>query len=83
MYICQITKRHSEKGQKLNKLVIATRDRVYTKKVRNEETNRWEDVEIGRGWEIVREINVSAQGLEQWNSWSQEEKDLFIKQFRG
>jgi hypothetical protein len=65
--------------EKLNKIVVATRERIYTKWVRNEETNKWEEVECGRGWEIVREINASAEGVELWNSWTPEERAAFLK----
>jgi hypothetical protein len=66
-------------SEKLNKIVVATRERIYTKRVKNEETGKWEDVEIGRGWEIVREINASEEGLALWNSWSEEERAIFLE----
>jgi len=66
-------------GEKLNKIVVQTRERVYTKRVRNEETGEWEKVEIGRGWEIVREINASDEGVALWNSWTEEERAVFLK----
>lgn len=76
----------SEKGrddthgpEKLNKIVVATRERTYYKWVKNEETNKWEEVEAGHGWEIVREINASEEGLALWNSWSPEERAIFLK----
>ena len=89
MYRCQITGKNSKPGnphatpypiaaEKLNKIVVATREKVYTKKVRNEETNKWEDVEIGHGWEIVRELNVNAEGLALWNSWNEDERTAFL-----
>ena len=89
-YICTITGKVSRQGnatkdppvkaEKLNKLVVATREKVYTKKVKNEETNKWEDVEIGRGFETVKEINVSEEGLKLWDSWSDEERQMFLQQ---
>lgn len=95
MYICQVTGKYSRQGrpgpldkegyptqipgEKLNKIVVATRERIYTRRVKNEETGRWEDVEIGRGWEIVREINASDEGLALWNSWTPEERAEFVK----
>lgn len=66
-------------SEKLNKIVVETRERVYTKKVKNEETGRWEDVEIGRGWEIVREINASEEGVKLWDSWTPDERAVFLK----
>ena len=95
MYICQVTGKYSRQGkpgptdkeghvtqipgEKLNKIVIATRERIYTKWVKNEETHKYEEVEAGRGWEIVREINASDEGLALWNSWSPEERAVFVK----
>lgn len=95
MYICQVTGKFSRQGrpgpldkegyptqipgEKLNKIVVATRERVYTKWIKNEETHKYEEVEIGRGWEIVREINASDEGLALWNSWSPEERAIFLQ----
>ncbi len=75
---------HEQKGEdirgseKLNKIVVQTRERIYTKRVKNEETNKWEEVEVARGWEIVREINASEEGLALWNSWSDDERAAFV-----
>lgn len=65
--------------EKLNRIVVETRERVYTKWVKNEETNKYEEVEAGRGWEIVREINASAEGLALWESWAPEARAYFLK----
>jgi hypothetical protein len=65
--------------EKLNRIVVETRERVYTKWIKNEETNKYEEVEAGRGWEIVREINASAEGLALWESWTPEERAIFLK----
>jgi hypothetical protein len=75
---------HETKGEdvrgseKLNRIVVKTRERIYTKRVKNEETNKWEEVEVSRGWEIVREINASEEGLALWNSWSDDERAAFV-----
>lgn len=79
MFICQITGRQSDRNEKLNKLVVRTRDRVYTKKIRNEETRQLEEIEIGRGWEIVQELNTCQEGLDLWNGWTPEEREAFLK----
>jgi hypothetical protein len=65
--------------EKLNRIVVETRERLYTKWVKNEETNKYEEVEAGRGWEIVREISASAEGLALWESWTPEERTIFLK----
>lgn len=89
MFKCQVTGKYSRQGnansnppvqgEKLHKIVVATRERVYTKWVKNEETHKYEEVEIGRGWEIVREINASQEGFDLWNSWNPEERAVFLK----
>lgn len=70
-------------SEKLHRIVVETRERVYTRRVKNEETGKWEDVEIGRGWEIVREINASQEGFDLWNSWTPEERADFLKYLDG
>ena len=76
---------HETKGEdvrgseKLNRIVVATRERVYTRWVKNEETHKYEEVEAGRGWEIVREISASDEGLALWNGWSEDERAAFLK----
>jgi hypothetical protein len=80
MFYCQVTGRLSKRGEKVNKIVVATRDRIYYKKIRNEETNKWEDVEIGRGTEIVKEINASQEGLDIFDAMSPEDRALFCKE---
>jgi len=66
-------------SEKLNKIVVETRERVYTRWVKNEDTNKYEEVEAGRGWEIVREINASQEGVALWESWTPEERAAFLK----
>lgn len=67
-------------SEKLTKIVVEKRERVYTRRVRNEETGKWEDVEIGRGWEIVRELNASEEGAALWASWSDADRAAFLAQ---
>ena len=69
MYRCQITNKISKVGEPLNKIVALTRERVYTKCVRDEETNKWQEVVSGHGWEIVKELSCSREGVELWDSW--------------
>lgn len=65
--------------EKPTKLVVETRERIYTKRYFNEETREIEVVEVGRGWEIVREITVSEEGLRLWDSWTPEQRDLWAR----
>lgn len=78
MFQCQVTGRMSEHGQKCNKIVVEKRDRIYMTKVRNEETGRWEDVELGRGWEIVREISATDTGVQTWEKMDEEARKLLL-----
>lgn len=79
MYRCQITGELSKLGDKLNKIVVGTRERVYTRWVRNEETNKWEEVFVSRGWEIARELNATDEGVKLWESYTSEERVAFLK----
>jgi hypothetical protein len=65
MYRCQVTNKISKPGEKLNKIIVSTREKIYTQKI-------WEDdelveIEIGRGWEIVKEINATDEGVRVYN----------------
>lgn len=79
MFKCSITGKLSSPGDKCNKIVVAKRERVYTRFFRNEDTGKWEELEVGRGWEIVREINACDSGVELWNSWSDSDKQAFVQ----
>jgi hypothetical protein len=94
MYVCQVTGKQSKPGEGCNKVTIATRERVYTRWIRNDDKaegisrelilgesadRKWLEVFVGRGWEIVREINASQEGVQLWNSWSPEEREVFVK----
>lgn len=81
MFRCQITNRLSNVGDKCNKIVIERRPKTYTSWFRNEDTGKWEEHEVGRGWEIVREINSTDSGVALWNSWTESDKELFAKQY--
>ncbi|CAB4196719.1 hypothetical protein UFOVP1290_239 [uncultured Caudovirales phage] len=79
MYKCQVTGQFSRSGEKMNKIVVSTRSRVYKDTFRNEDTREWETVDVGYGWEIVKEITASDSGLKLWNAMSQIERDVFVK----
>ena len=76
---CAITGRTSKFGEKLNKIVVATRPKQYFKNVKNEDTDEWETVPAAVGYEIVKEIGVSKSGLEQWNAMSAEERQVLLQ----
>ena len=80
-YKCQITGKLSRVGEKLNKIVVETRPKNYTKWVRDEESRipKWTEVPCSSGFETVRELNATQFGVEQWESWDAEERAMFLK----
>lgn len=66
MFYCQVTNRLSKPGEKCRKIVTEKRERVYSKRVRDMETGKLNTIEIGRGWEIVTEINATEEGEKIW-----------------
>jgi hypothetical protein len=78
MFYCDVTRNLSRSGEKPTKLTVEKRDRVYTRRVRNEETREWETIEVGRGWEIVKELNVSDAGLQEWNQMTEDQRNDFL-----
>lgn len=79
MFYCQITGKLSKPGQKPERITVSTRPRTYTKWVRNEETNKWEEVFVATGWEIVKEVNASEEGAAMWKTWTPEEKAAYAQ----
>jgi hypothetical protein len=79
MYRCEITGKLSKLGEKLNRVIAITRPKTYTKWVRDEESKKWIEVESGHGFEPVRELNLSREGLEIWESWTPDEKEAYAK----
>lgn len=77
MFYCQVTNQMTKPGEKVNKLVIAKRERIYSRKIRNEETNRWEDIDVGYGWEIVKEVNACDEGVRIFNAMTPEDQAAF------
>jgi len=56
----------SKRGEKCNKVVVATREKTYRQMV-------WEDdqqieIEVARGWEVVKEVNACTNCVEVWNA---------------
>lgn len=67
MFRCEVLGKMSKLGEKCNKIVVETRERIYTKWFFNEDLNDWEEVVVGRGHEIVHEISATKEGLAKWN----------------
>jgi hypothetical protein len=79
MYRCEITGKNSKLGEKLNKVIVITRPKIYFKYVKDETTRIWEKVQAGVGFEPVRELSLSQEGLELWGKMSEEERNIFLK----
>ena len=78
MFKCQITGKLSKPSEKVTKLVVATRERAYTRWVRDEDTNQWSEEFVARGWEIVKELSACAEGAAIWNVWTPEQRTAFL-----
>jgi hypothetical protein len=80
MFKCQVTNKITEPGEKLNRIVIKTREKVYSQRVI--EDGELITIEVGRGWEIVKEINASEEGLSIYNKMVENGlKEEFIRKF--
>ena len=62
MFKDQFTGKVSKPGEKLRKIVVEKREKVYHRTVRDMETGKPMVVEVGRGWEIVKELSLSEEG---------------------
>ena len=69
--------------EKEHRIVVEKRDRIYMRRVFNEEKRVYEDVEVGRGFEIVREIRCTEEGERLWNSWTPEQRGMWVDATRG
>lgn len=66
MFRCAITGRLSRPGDKPNKIITKTRVKEYFESRYNEDTDRYENVKVGTGWEIVEEVLATDEGLRVW-----------------
>lgn len=67
MFKCEITGKMSKPGEKINKVVVETREKIYYGWRLNPEIEKMEYVVVGKGSEIVKEINASAEGVAELN----------------
>lgn len=67
MFKCAITGKLSQPGDKVNRIVTKTRAKEYFESRYNEDTDRYENVLVGRGWEIVEEVLATDEGVRIWN----------------
>lgn len=68
MFKCEVTGKMSNPGEKCNKIVTGTREKIYYKTIKNEETLQWEEIVQGIGWEIVSSINATDAGVKVWQA---------------
>jgi hypothetical protein len=71
----------SKSGEKLHKVVVSTRQREYKEWVYNEDTRRSEELVVGHGWEIVRELNASEEGEAVWTAMTPEAQAAWVKRY--
>lgn len=62
MFKCPIAKKNTRPGDKMVQVITETRDKVYTRRVRDDETGKLNTIVIGRGWEIVKQLGLSEEG---------------------
>jgi len=74
MFICQISGRLSKPGEKVYKICVEKRKKLYTSRVLNEDSGQVEEVEVSHGWEIVREVNATYEGFCEWNNMSEAQR---------
>jgi hypothetical protein len=71
MFKCAITGKFSQPGEKVNRIVTKTRAKEYYESRYNEDADRYENVMVGRGWEIVEEVFATDEGFRVWNKLKQ------------
>jgi len=60
-----VTGKLSKPGEKLNRIVVKTREKIYTQNVWEE--GELVEIEVGRGYETVKEIAATDEGLRLYN----------------
>ncbi len=63
MFICEVTGQSSALGEKLTKVVVGKREKIYYEEHYNEELRQWQKVQVGKGWEITKELNACEDGV--------------------
>ena len=83
MYYCAITGKLSKPCEKLHKIVVETRTKSYLKWVYDEESRRYNQVDGGTGYETVKEIDVSEEGLRVWTGANDDERAAIVRHLRA
>ena len=79
-YLDEKTGEDVHSSEKVRRIVVQTREKIYTRMVKNEDTLKWEEVEVARGHETAREITVTQAGADLWASWTDDQRALWLKQ---
>ena len=79
MFVCQVTGKLSKPGEKLERIIARRRQRLYLQHQRDEETGVWVEVEVGRGWEIVRELRATPEGVSEWEHMSDAQREEHLR----
>ncbi len=77
MFRCMLTGQLSKPGEKQFRLVVETRPATYHEWRMNEETRRKEHVEVGTGFETVKELLVCEDALQVWETMTEEHRQRF------
>jgi len=75
MFKCQLTKRTSRPGEKLNKITALTRNKTY-KHFNYELEEEW----TSYGSETVLELNATDSGYKMWNAWTDAQRQEWLRQ---
>ena len=59
MFICEVTKKCSRPGEKMHRVVVSRREVSYSNRIRGGEG----ETKQSTGFEIVKEVGVSTEGL--------------------
>ena len=70
MFRCEKSGRVTKPGEKMKKIVVETRERVYHDE---------DGMEVGRGREIVKEISVSPAAYTKWLEENPDQRPVFKK----
>lgn len=77
MFRCGITGRLSDLGEAQHKIVIEKRPKDYSAWRENDD-EEWEFVKVASGFETVRELPATEEGLKLWESWDDNQKQIFV-----
>jgi len=72
MFRCQLTGKCSKPGEKMQRVVVQTRPKTYTE--RRNIDGEWKMIEVGSGYETVRELCLTEDGMRALKEFQENEK---------